>query len=62
MVDWLNRTYGSGQSTAAGEHVSAHTAMMVMTFFACVRNISEDMAKLPKKVRKKDGRKHTDLP
>lgn len=62
IVDWLNRTYGSGQATTSGEHVSAHTAMMVMTFFACVRNISEDMAKMPKKVRQKNGRIHTDLP
>ena len=62
IVDWLNRTYGSGETTTAGEHVSAHTAMMVMTFFACVRNISEDMAKMPKKVRQKSGRVHKDLP
>ena len=62
IVDWLNQTYGSGQATTSGEHVSAHTAMMVMTFFACVRNISEDMAKMPKKVRQKSGRVHKDLP
>lgn len=62
MLDWLNRTYGAGESTTSGEHVSAHTAMMVMTFFACVRNISEDMAKMPKKVRQKNGRIHSDTP
>lgn len=61
VLDWLNQTYSMGEATTAGEHVSAHSAMTVMTFFACVRNISEDMAKLPKRVRQKKGRGHVDI-
>jgi HK97 family phage portal protein len=61
VLDWLSRTYGMGEGSTAGEHVSAHSAMTVMTFFACVRNIAEDMAKLPKRIRKRNGREYVDL-
>ena len=62
IPDWLAQAFGMGERTAAAENVTARTAMTVMTFFACVRNISEDLTKLPKKVRQKKGRDHTDLP
>lgn len=49
--DWLLEAFGATKSTA-GERITPAIAMTVMAFFACVRNISEDIAKLPKKVRR----------
>lgn len=60
-TDWLVEAFGGGTTSTAGERVSPRVAMTVMTFFACVRNISEDMAKLPKKARQKQGRDTSDL-
>lgn len=61
-TDWLIEAFGGGARSTAGERVNPNLAMTVMTFFACVRNISEDMAKLPKRVRRKEGRSRIDLP
>lgn len=51
-----------GTKTTAGERVTAHTALTVMAFFACVRNISEDIAKFPKKVRRWAENGHVEMP
>lgn len=51
-----------GAKSAAGERVTPQTALTVMAFFACVRNISEDLTKLPKKVRQSAANGHKDLP
>lgn len=59
MFDWIG---GGGGASTANERVNSHVAMTVMAFFACVRNISEDIAKLPKKVKQKDGKAHIELP
>lgn len=43
FVDWLT----GGAKTTAGMSVSEASSLRVATVFACVRNISEDIAKLP---------------
>lgn len=49
-VGWVvgqSRYEGLGQATSAGVRVDAASALKVSAVFACVRNISEDLAKLP---------------
>jgi phage portal protein BeeE len=36
-----------GRRTVAGENVSPAIALTISTYFACVRNISEDVGKMP---------------
>lgn len=56
LVEWLR----GGPKAASGESVTASSALHVSAFFACVRNIATDVAKLPlilykrKKPRGKD--------
>lgn len=45
-ADWLFTVFG-GQKTSAGINVSAATALRCSAVFACVRVVSEDVAKLP---------------
>ncbi len=59
---WLIDALGGGTKSTANEVVNSRTAMTVMTFFACVRNISEDMTKLPKVVKRTDGRNNNAVP
>jgi len=53
--------YGSWQEifvttdTKSGVSVSNETALQISTVFACIRNISEDIAKIPLKVYRKQG-------
>jgi len=47
FADWLRGGVGPG---ASGETVSPRAAMGVAAYFAAVRNISEDVAKVPKKI------------
>lgn len=58
--DWL-RDILVGTRSTSGESVNPKVAMTVMAFYACVRNISEDIAKLPKKIRQKNGNIRQDL-
>ena len=44
---WVQKLLGCGQETAAGETVNPETALGISAYFACVRNIAEDTAKLP---------------
>lgn len=48
FVDWINR----GSKTVSGESVSNNSALQLGTVFACIRNISEDVGKLPFKLFK----------
>ena len=47
MFPWLE--------SVAGERVTASSAMGLAAFFACMRNIAEDVAKLPLDVVRKRG-------
>jgi len=51
---WIGSLAGSF-GNAAKEKVNNETAMTVSTLFACIRNVSEDIAKMPLKVYKKEG-------
>jgi HK97 family phage portal protein len=43
---WLTNAMG-GARTRAGTDVSPYSAMSIAAYFACIRNISEDIGKLP---------------
>lgn len=60
--DWLRDALTGGNTSTAGESVSSASALTVMAFFACVRNISEDIVKLPWSVRQQRGRTSVELP
>ncbi len=55
---WWTPGWGDlgGKKTDSGAKVTAKTALGLSTYFACLRNISEDIGKLPLKVYRKDGR------
>lgn len=59
---WLIDAFGGGTTTSSGERVNWRTALTVMTFFACVRNISEDLASLPKWAMMRKGKSTEKLP
>jgi HK97 family phage portal protein len=48
FVEWAH----GGQKTQAGQRVSNDSALQLSTVFACIRNISEDVGKLPLKLYK----------
>lgn len=52
----------SGSKTASGETVSPESAMGLAAFYACQRNISEDLAKLPMPIAKRLERGREPLP
>ena len=60
--DWLRDSLTGYSRSTAGEPVNPKIAMTVMAFFACVRNISEDIAKMPKAVRRKVNGRSEELP
>ena len=47
---WLLRALGGGGASTAGETVTPTTAMSLSAYYAAVRNISEDVGKLPFRV------------
>ncbi len=59
---WLLDAFCGGPASTAGERVNSNTAMTIATFYACVRNISEDLTKLPKHVRQRQSRGSRNLP
>lgn len=59
--DWLIDAL-TGVTTSSGVRVNETTAMGIATFFACVRNISEDLAALPRKIMQATGDKRESLP
>jgi HK97 family phage portal protein len=58
---WLVTAMG-GRSTASGESVSPESAVGLSAYFACIRNISEDLAKLPLPTYRKLERGREQLP
>ena len=44
---WFVNYFGGGSPTKAGIVINNDNALQIATYFACVRNISEDVAKLP---------------
>ncbi|MFA5386037.1 MAG: phage portal protein [Eubacteriales bacterium] len=44
---WFTNYFGGGSPTKAGIVINNDNALQISTYFACVRNISEDIAKLP---------------
>jgi HK97 family phage portal protein len=44
---WFVDYFGGGAPTKAGIVITNDNALQISTYFACVRNISEDIAKLP---------------
>lgn len=58
-LEQISRLMG-GEPTTAGLSMNADTALRVATVFACVRVIAEDVAKLPRQLKKreKDGNRY----
>jgi HK97 family phage portal protein len=53
---WLSE-WALGRKTASGEPVSEATALGLSAYYACLRNGSEDVAKLPRQLRRARGEK-----
>ncbi|MBT8198946.1 MAG: phage portal protein, partial [Acidimicrobiia bacterium] len=45
-AEWLLHSFG-GKETTSGVRVSADSSLSLSVYYACIRNISEDIAKLP---------------
>ena len=58
---WLVNMMLDGERTSSGERVNAKTAMGLAAWFGCVRNIAEDVAKLPLHVYRKVERSRTPI-
>ncbi|MCP4539809.1 MAG: phage portal protein [Chloroflexi bacterium] len=58
LISWAN----NGISNTTGETVNQTTALALSAYYACVRNIPEDLAKLTRKIGKKSGKTRTELP
>jgi HK97 family phage portal protein len=58
MVNW----FGGGRKTSSGEFVTEDTALTLPAYYACLRNIAEDVGKLPVVVYEEmpDGSKRRD--
>ncbi|MGE0191180.1 MAG: phage portal protein [Planctomycetota bacterium] len=53
---WLTE-FVLGRKTASGEHVTPESAMGLSIYYACLRNGAEDVAKLPRQLRRARGEK-----
>ncbi len=53
---WLQE-WALGRKTASGEQVTAESALGLSAYYACLRNGSEDVAKLPRQLRRARGAK-----
>jgi HK97 family phage portal protein len=53
---WLSE-WALGRKTASGEQVTAESAFGLSVYYACLRNGSEDVAKLPRQLRRARGEK-----
>lgn len=51
LADWVR----GGIESASGEHVNPTTALAISAYFACIRNIAEDIAKMPLPVMRDNG-------
>jgi HK97 family phage portal protein len=55
---WNDYTTNSSQLSTAGVRVSQYKSFTLPAYFSCIRNISEDLAKLPLNIyQSRDGRK-----
>lgn len=54
--EWLVDSFGGNRPTLSGERVTADSALKVSTVLACVKVVSEDLAKLPLNLYKTDGK------
>lgn len=52
---WSPLMLTSGYGNTSGEKVNNSTALTISALFACIRNVSEDIAKVPLKVYRKEG-------
>lgn len=50
---WEPNTFGGARSTASGESVTDEKAMALSAYYACLRNGSDDVAKLPRRLFKR---------
>ena len=58
---WLSE-WAMGRKTASGEQVTPESALGLSAYFACLRNGSEDVAKLPRQLRRaRTGKRGSDL-
>ncbi|MBL9086791.1 MAG: hypothetical protein JNM10_06580, partial [Planctomycetia bacterium] len=53
---WLS-DWALGRKTASGEQVTAESALGLSAYYACLRNGAEDVAKLPRQLRRARGQK-----
>jgi HK97 family phage portal protein len=53
---WLQE-WTLGRKTASGEQVTAESALGLSVYYACLRNGAEDVAKLPRQLRRARGEK-----
>ncbi|MGE0193898.1 MAG: phage portal protein [Planctomycetota bacterium] len=53
---WLTE-FVLGRKTASGEHVTPESALGLSIYYACLRNGAEDVAKLPRQLRRARGEK-----
>jgi len=53
---WLTE-WALGRKTASGEHVTPESAFGLSVYYACLRNGAEDVAKLPRQLRRARGSK-----
>lgn len=60
-ADWLIDAL-TGGATVSGQRVNETTALGIATFFACVRNISEDLTALPRRIMQAKGSSRETLP
>lgn len=57
FVEWAQ----GGTDTVSGEKIGNENALAIATVFACINNISTDIAKLPVKVFQKKGNRRVEL-
>ena len=54
---WLTTALGGTRRTKAGQDVGPKSAMTLPVYYACIRNIAEDVGKLPFVLFEQDGKK-----
>lgn len=53
---WLTNAFGGGRQTIAGQNVNPETALTLPIYYAALRNLSEDVGKLPLCVYQTEGK------
>lgn len=57
---WLRLIGGGGRRTTSNEWVNPESAMQLSAYYACLRNIAQDLAKLPVHLRKRRPERGSD--